>query len=79
MANSPILASPPKDYEQRYFDQLLNVLRLYCREVNSLGPLYGTTLNLDVDKLPTDADVASLRPGDVYRDTTTGDVLKIKV
>jgi hypothetical protein len=29
--------------------------------------------------LPTQADLANLRSGDVYRDTTAGNVLKIKV
>jgi hypothetical protein len=41
------------------------------------------TLNLNLDTLPTDADIATLRLGDVFRDTTTGttatsQVLRIK-
>ena len=32
-----------------------------------------------VVSLPTQADLASLRVGDLYRDTTAGNVIKIKV
>jgi hypothetical protein len=32
----------------------------------------GATLNLNLDTLPTDADFADLRLGDVYRDTQDG-------
>jgi hypothetical protein len=35
-------------------------------------------LNLDINTLPTDADLANLKVGDVYRDLA-GNVLKIKV
>jgi hypothetical protein len=31
------------------------------------------------DSLPTQASLATLRAGDVYRDTTAGNVLKVKV
>jgi len=32
----------------------------------------GAALNLNLDTLPTDADLATLRLGDVYRDTQDG-------
>jgi hypothetical protein len=38
-----------------------------------------TTPGQSVISLPTQADVANLRSGDVYYDTTAGNVLKIKV
>ena len=38
-----------------------------------------TTAGQFVISLPTQADVANLRSGDVYYDTTAGNVLKIKV
>jgi hypothetical protein len=57
-----------------------------------MSTLYrGTTINsalnfsqydatgVQVVSLPTEADVASLRAGDVYYDTTAGNVLKVKV
>jgi hypothetical protein len=38
-----------------------------------------TTPGLYVISLPTQADYANLRAGDVYYDTTAGNVLKVKV
>ena len=38
-----------------------------------------TTPGLFVISLPTQADYANLRAGDVYYDTTAGNVLKVKV
>jgi hypothetical protein len=38
-----------------------------------------TTPNTYVISLPTQADYANLRAGDVYYDTTAGNVLKVKV
>jgi hypothetical protein len=45
---------------------------------------FSTIDQLDITKprvvsLPTQTDLANLRVGDVYRDTTAGNVLKIKV
>lgn len=36
-------------------------------------------LNTFTISLPTEADLANLRAGDVYRDTTASDVLKVKI
>jgi hypothetical protein len=74
----PRLPAPPVEYDSGYFNQLLNVLRLYFNTQASVQPVQATALNLDVDRLPTQADLPNLRRGDVYRDTTAGDVLKIK-
>jgi hypothetical protein len=60
-------------------DKLTNVLRLYFNQLDTPGPLAGSSLNLDINLLPTQADLANLRVGDVYRDTTAGNALKIKV
>jgi hypothetical protein len=59
-------------------DKLTNVLRLYFNQLSTPGPLAGGSLNLNLNTLPTQADLANLRVGDVYRDTTTN-ALKIKV
>jgi len=59
-------------------DSLSNVIRLFFNTINTVQQLNLASLNLDLKTLPTDADVANLRLGDVYRDTAT-DVLKIKV
>jgi hypothetical protein len=79
----PNLPLAPSEYERRYQDQLNNVLRLFFAQLSNPGDMGGATLNLNLDTLPTDADIATLRLGDVFRDTTTGttansQVLRIK-
>ena len=54
------------------------------RSLNNPGDMGGTTLNLNIATLPTDADLPTLRVGDVYRDTqdgvqATSQMLRIKV
>ena len=62
-----------------------NVIRLFFNNINTIQQLNLAALNLDIRTLPTDADFASLREGDVYRDTQGGtaqsgtNVLRIKV
>jgi hypothetical protein len=58
--------------------QLNNVLRLYFNQINAVQRLNLAGLNIDVNTLPTVADLANLRVGDVYRDTVDNS-LKIKV
>jgi hypothetical protein len=71
-ASPPNLPLAPAEYDSRYFAQLNNVLRLYFNQLNNPGDMGGATLNLNLDTLPTEADFASLRLGDVYRDTQDG-------
>ena len=71
-ATSPSLPLPPDEYNRRYFDQLTNVLRLYFNQLSNPGDMGGATLNLNLETLPTEADFADLRLGDVYRDTQDG-------
>jgi hypothetical protein len=68
----PSLPLAPAAYESRYFSQLNNVLRLYFNQLNNPGDMGGATLNLNLETLPTEADFANLRLGDVYRDTQDG-------
>lgn len=80
-ATPPNLPLAPDVYDRRYQDQLNNVLRLFFAQLNNPGNIGGATLNLNINSLPTDADLANLRLGDVFRDTTTGStsqVLRIK-
>jgi hypothetical protein len=76
--SQPRLPAAPDQYDRRYQDQLNNVLRLFFNQINNPGDIGGASLNLNLNTLPTQADVANLRLGDVYRDTATN-VLKIKV
>ena len=71
-ATSPSLPLPPDEYDRRYFDQLINVLRLYFNQLSNPGDMGGATLNLNIATLPTEADLPNLRIGDVYRDTQDG-------
>ena len=75
---APALPLPPVEYDQRYFDQLLSILRLYFNGLDNPGGLSATSLHFDIDKLPTQADLSDLRAGDVYRDTSASNVLKVK-
>jgi hypothetical protein len=78
----PNLPLAPEEYERRYQDQLNNILRLFFAQLSNPGNMGGATLNLNLNTLPTDADFAQLRTGEVFRDTTTGStsqVLRIKL
>jgi hypothetical protein len=77
--NPPNLPVAPTEYDAKYMSQLLNVLRLYFTDLNAVQLLSVAGLNLDLNTLPTEATLASLRVGDVYLDTTAGNVLKVKV
>ena len=79
LRNPPNLPLPPESYDRKYFDELNNVLRLFFNNINSVQALSLAGLNLDLKTLPTEADIALLRLGDVYRDTTADNVLKVKV
>lgn len=76
---APSLPLAPVEYDRQYMDKLTNVLRLYFNQLDTPGPLAGASINLNINTLPTQADLANLRVGDVYRDTTAANALKIKV
>ena len=71
-ATAPNLPLAPNEYERRYQDQLNSILRLYFNQLSNPGDMGGSTLNLNLDTLPTEADLPTLRLGDVYRDTQDG-------
>jgi hypothetical protein len=75
----PYLPQAPREYDYRYMDQLTLVLSRFFRMLDTRQPLRASTLNFDLETLPTDADLADLALGDVYRDTTASNVLKVKV
>ena len=68
----PNLPLAPDEYDRRYQDQLNNTLRLFFVLLNNPGDVGAATLNLNLNTLPTDADLPTLRLGDVYRDTQDG-------
>ena len=84
---APRLPVAPVEYDQRFMDEFIRILRLYFSQLDNTGPLQGTTLNLStlnqttglpIISIPTQASLSTLRTGDVYYDTTAGNVLKIK-
>ena len=82
---SPNIPQAPAEYDQAYMNALSNVIRLFFNTINTVQQLNLASLNLDIRTLPTDADFATLREGDVYRDTQGGtlqtgtNVLRIKL
>ena len=77
-ATPPNLPLAPIEYDRNYQDELNKILRLFFVALCKVGPSNISRLNIGIDTLPTEADLANLRSGDVYRDTTAGNVLKIK-
>jgi len=75
----PSLPLPPDRYDVGYFLRLLSTLSLYFNALGSVRQWTIAKLNIDLATLPTEADVATLRAGDVYRDTTADNALKVKV
>lgn len=74
----PNLPNAPKEYDSGFFDNFTKVLRLYFTQISAVQQVNVATMNIDIDQLPTQADLASLRSGDIYRDTSASNVLKIK-
>ena len=72
LVRAPRLVSPPVEYDQQYMEVLLSSIRLYFNQLDNPGDIAGAALNLNLDTLPTEADLATLRLGDVYRDTQDG-------
>jgi hypothetical protein len=75
---SPNLPIAPQEYDRIYFEQLTNVLRLYFSQLDNPGFSAASGLNLNINTLPTQTSLADLRVGDVYVDTSAGNVLKVK-
>jgi len=75
----PRLPTAPVEYNATFMNQFLNVLYLYFQRQNGIQPISIAKLNFDLNTLPTEADLADLRQGDVYRDTTADNSLKVKV
>lgn len=81
-------------YDPALINQILNILRLYFNQLDNAGPMVASTQrngtgviaglsffptgNTTTPSLPTQADLANLRVGDIYYDTSAGNVLKVK-
>ena len=92
----PAIPLAPVEYEQKYQDQINNILRQYFTQANNPGQLAGSASNIGTTRIvagltfnrqletsqiysfATQADLANLRVGDVYVDTSASNVLKMK-
>lgn len=72
LVRAPRLPSAPAEYDTQFMEALLSALRLYFNQLDNPGAVHGSSFNLDLNTLPTQADLANLRLGDVYRDTADG-------
>jgi hypothetical protein len=75
---APVLPQPPKEWTPDWQADFNKVLNDFFRQLVSVHAINGASLNLNVDSLPVVADLANLISGDVYRDTTASQVLKVK-
>lgn len=89
---APRLPLAPVEYDQRFMDALLGILRQYFNALDNPGPVLAaterttnptevisalscakpSTTGAPTISLPTQADFALLRSGDVYYDTSGG-------
>ena len=93
---APRLPAAPVEYDQRFIDSLLSILRQYFNGLDNPGPILASTqrkpatattpvqvisalscaepdaAGSPVISLPTQADFANLRSGDIYYDTSGG-------
>ena len=72
----PFFPSPPREYNQSYFSQLVRNFSVFSEQIRVPGPLQAT--NLKLTDLPEFADNAAalaggLVAGDLYR-TATGEL-----
>ena len=75
----PRPTAAPQQYTTAFMDQMQNILNLFFKQIDAVQPINIAALNIDITTLPTQADLANLRVGDVYRDSTASNVLKVKV
>jgi hypothetical protein len=91
---APRLPAAPEEYDYRAFNELFRVISIYFRQLDNRGPIAaGTERNgteivsalsfppnagASAPSLPTQANLADLRVGDVYYDTSASNVLKVK-
>jgi len=90
----PRLPNAPEQYDPAMMNQFISVLRLYFNQLDNAGPMAGATQFNGTDvvaglsfppnpgsttpSLPTQANLANLRIGDIYYDTSASNVLKVK-
>jgi hypothetical protein len=64
---TPFFPSPPAEYSQQYFSQLVRSFAVFAEQVRNPGPVQASSLVLPT--LPTSA--TGLAPGTVWNDAGT--------
>lgn len=75
----PSLPQPFDAYNRGYMQTLIASLNVFFAQLVAVRPWSVSALNINLATLPTEADLATLRSGDVYRDTAADNALKVKV
>ena len=91
---APYLPAASEKYDHRTMNEIFRVISLYFNQLDNAGPISistqrnGTAVvaalsapptgTSTVPSLPTQADLANLRVGDIYYDTSASNVLKVK-
>jgi hypothetical protein len=75
---APLLPLPPQEYDSIYMLNFVRTLDTYFRQLEAIRHLNVASVNANINTLPTQADLANLRSGDIYRDTGAGNALKVK-
>lgn len=74
----PTIPDATNDYDSETMQRMINSLRLFFNRLTATQQLNVATLNININELPTQASLSTLRSGDIYQDTTAGHVLKVK-
>jgi len=90
----PVLPPPTAQIDPRYMAEFIRILNLFFRQITTAGPVNVASQNVGATSIiaglsfssptqtgasiPTQADLANLRSGDVYCDTSASYVLKVK-
>ena len=76
--NVPAFPVAPVEYDAVYMNKLINILRLFLNQVNAQQVVSLNGIIFSTKYLPTQTSLSTLRSGQVYVDTSAGNVLKIK-
>jgi len=76
--NPPAFPLPPAQYDQAYMNKLINILRLFLNQVDAQQIISINGIIFSTKYMPTQTSLSTLRSGEVYVDTSAGNVLKIK-
>lgn len=77
----PTLPDPPANLPpevRQYLASVVAILRAQFTQLANPSEIGAKRILVPISKFPTQADLATLRSGHVYQDTTASNVLKVK-